>query len=132
MSWTTRPFGESVPKILMRKVTELSLIFEVVKRVKLGEEHRWTASTDGDQDFQWKKQNKKKELGREGSKRKRSKDGESKGDTFLLASAQASQKQPEPLHVFVVDSDEEDCEVVEDSRVSGSPEAFPELFFVSP
>ena len=53
-----------------------------MKRVKLGEEHRWTALVEGDDGFQWRKKNKKKELGRDESKRKRSMEDGSSVDTL--------------------------------------------------
>ena len=102
----------------------MSLIFEVVKRVKLGEEHRWTASIEGHQVFPWKKQNKKKEFGREASKRKRSTAREFTVDTFCWPTCKRPRSNPNPCTFFVIDSDEEDCEVVEDSCVPGSPGEF--------
>ena len=50
----------------------MELEFEAVKRVKLGEDHSWTALLEGDEGFSGEKQNQKKELDRGGSKRKRS------------------------------------------------------------
>ena len=73
----------------------MELEFEAVKRVKLGDEHRWTALVEGDEGFQWRKQNKKKELSREKHKLKITTEAGSNVDAFFC------------WHVrfFVIDSD---------------------------
>ena len=62
---TTTLFWEDVLLNLMKKVIRVELEFEAVKRVTFVEEHRWNTLIEGDEGFQCRKHNKKKDLGRE-------------------------------------------------------------------
>ena len=88
----------------------MELECEAVKRIKLSEEHRWTALVEGDEGFHYRKQNKKKELDGEESKRKRSTETGSYVDTFGRHVGKRFKNRS--CWYFVVASDEDRCEAV--------------------